>query len=198
MHVLAVHAQTFTTMTGEYYLEGVREVASGFKLNGDASFQFFFSYGALDRYGVGTWQLKDGKVVLNSKPQPEKDFAQVASSVRPGNMTTIRIIENNTMLLPYVYAVVKTAHGEDTLRTDSKGMITFPIKELQAITLMFEFCPERHSTFVVNDPKHNFFEFRFEPWLMEVFFANFSLAADSSGLWGKHPLIQGEQFHYNK
>ena len=198
MHVLAVHGQTVKTMTGEYYLEGVREVGSGFKLNADSSFEFFFSYGALDRYGAGTWQIKDGKVVLNSKPQPEKDFAMVASSIRPGNKTTIRIIENNAMLLPYVTAVVRYKEGEDTLRTDSQGMITFPMKEVRSVSLVFEFCAERYSTFEIKEPTHNFFEFRFEPWLMEVFFSNFSLAADKSGLRGKHPLIQGEQFHYNK
>jgi hypothetical protein len=198
LHVLLAHAQTKTTMTGEYYLEGVREVASGFKLNEDSSFQFFFSYGALDRYGIGTWQVKDGKLILNSKPQPEKDFALVASSMMPNNKTTIRIIENNVMLLPYVHATVKQGGQEEVLQTDSKGMITFPKMSIDTITLTFQLCPERKSTFVISNPQHNYLEFRFESWLMEVFFTNFSLHVDSDGLMGSHPLIQGQEFHYNK
>ena len=43
-------------ITGEYYLQGVIETASGFKLNDDSTFEFFFSYGALDRYGSGNGQ----------------------------------------------------------------------------------------------------------------------------------------------
>jgi hypothetical protein len=43
-------AQT-NNITGVYNLRGVMEMASGFKLNNDSSFEFYFSYGALDRYG---------------------------------------------------------------------------------------------------------------------------------------------------
>jgi hypothetical protein len=34
---------------GQYYLEGVREVGSGFHFNSNKTFDFFFSYGAIDR-----------------------------------------------------------------------------------------------------------------------------------------------------
>ena len=42
-----------STVAGEYYLQGVMETASGFKLNEDSTFQFFFMYGAMDRVGEG-------------------------------------------------------------------------------------------------------------------------------------------------
>ena len=184
-------------MTGEYYLRGVMEVASGFKLNADSSFQFFFSYGALDRYGTGQWQVKDGKLIFNSRPQPAKDFALVTSKAVPGNHTTIRIIDSNAFLLSYVHA--KFSPGSDqSLMTDKKGMIVLPKQRLDSISLLFEFCPERYSTFPVADSTHNFFEFRFEPWLMEVFFNNFSLQVDENGLLGRHPLMKGAEFRYNK
>ena len=198
MPVLCVQGQTNPTMTGEYYLRGVTEVASGFKLNADSTFQFFFSYGALDRYGAGSWSLKDGKLVLNSRSQPEKDFALVTSKAAPGNLTTIRIIENNQMLLPYVQGKVHSGVQEDTVVTDKKGMITFPKKAIDSLSLWFEFCPERYSTFTFSDPTHNYLEFRFEPWLLEVFFSNFSLSVDKEGLYGKHPLMEGVQHRYNK
>lgn len=62
-------------MTGEYYLQGVMETASRFKLNADSTFEFFFSYGALDRFGQGNWTVKDGRLKLNSRARPPKDFA---------------------------------------------------------------------------------------------------------------------------
>ena len=34
--------QTIQTITGEYYLKGIMETASGFKLNEDSTFDFFF------------------------------------------------------------------------------------------------------------------------------------------------------------
>src|SRR5450432_943541 len=62
-------------LPGEYYLQGVMETASGFLLKPDSSFQFFFSYGALDRHGSGKWAVKENKLILNSAARPEYDFA---------------------------------------------------------------------------------------------------------------------------
>ncbi|AXY78346.1 hypothetical protein D3H65_32060 [Paraflavitalea soli] len=196
--VFYIQAQTTSTMAGEYYLRGVMEVASGFKLNPDATFQFFFSYGALDRYGTGQWEEKEGKVILNSKPQPARDFALVTSKKVPGNQITIRITEKNAALLRFVHARIGPGNTAEMLEADQKGMIVLPKQAIDSITLLFEFCPERSSTFSVADTTHNYFEFRFEPWLMEVFFRNFTLQVDKEGLYGKHPLMEGAEFHYNK
>lgn len=185
-------------MAGEYYLEGVMEVASGFKLNADSTFQFFFSYGALDRYGTGKWRQQEGKLVLNSRPQPAKDFALVTSKCMPGNKTIIRIIDNNALLLPYVHVKIVPKRVDTMVTANNKGLIVLPKQPVEAISLLFEFCPERYSTFTITDTTHNYFEFRFEPWLLEVFFSNFSLGIDKDGLYGKHPLIEGAQFRYNK
>ena len=69
--------QKTNTAIGEYYLSGVMETASGFKLNPDSTFQFFFSYGALDRMGSGKWVAKANEVILDSKPRPLHDFALI-------------------------------------------------------------------------------------------------------------------------
>lgn len=185
-------------MAGAYYLRGVMEVASGFKLNADSTFQFFFSYGALDRYGMGNWQQKEGKLVFNSKPQPARDFALVTSKKVPGQPTTLRIIDNNAALLPFVHAKTGPGNTGELVTADQQGIILLPRQAIDSITLLFELCPERSSTFSIADTTHNYFEFRFEPWLMEVFFNNFTLQADKEGLYGKHPLMEGAQFHYNK
>src|SRR5438477_12312076 len=72
----SIMAQT-NDLTGVYNLRGVMEMASGFKLNKDSSFEFYFSYGALDRYGSGKWSLINNKIVFNSKPYPGNDFKMV-------------------------------------------------------------------------------------------------------------------------
>ena len=53
-HTMLAQSKT-ASPAGEYYLRGVMETAAGFKLNEDSTFQFFFSYGALDRQGRGKW-----------------------------------------------------------------------------------------------------------------------------------------------
>ena len=50
------------TSAEEYYLTGVREMASGFLVKPDNTFQFFFAYGALDRQGAGVSSPKSWPV----------------------------------------------------------------------------------------------------------------------------------------
>ena len=61
-----MNAQQKDSIAGEYYLEGVMETASVIQLNPDFTFKFFYSYGALDRYGSGKWAIEDNIIELNS------------------------------------------------------------------------------------------------------------------------------------
>jgi hypothetical protein len=160
---------------GIYSLEGVMETASTFKLNKDSTFEFYYSYGALDRYGSGKWTLKNDSVVFNSKPFPGKDFKIIDSSSTGNNYTTIKIKNKNTALYRFVYCFSKTNHGEDTLlNADDDGIIILPHRT-DTINLLFELSPERFSTFFIKNSQYNSYTFDFEPWAVEVFFKRFVL-----------------------
>ncbi|MBN8822809.1 MULTISPECIES: hypothetical protein [unclassified Spirosoma] len=185
----SIAQKTPKSIAGEYYLTGVREVGSGIKLNPDSTFEFFFAYGALDRMGKGTWKLQGDQIILNSRPKPDKDFALVKSRTVPGNQLTIRIVDTNKQLLSYILVGVK--HGADIQQgtTNANGQVHFNKHPVDALMLQFEFCPERFSIFQVAHKEHNDFEFRFEPWLMDVFFENLSLTLSDNALKGPHPLL---------
>ncbi len=185
-------------MHGEYYLRGVMETASGFKLNPDSTFEFFFSYGALDRYGSGTWKHVNGNIIFDSRPQPPRDFALIKSKKVPGENTIIRIVDSNEMILRYVDANVKQGNLLIEESADEAGMITIPEKSIDSIALLFRLCPDRFSHFPVDDKTHNYFEFRLEPWIAEVFFKNLSLKLENNKLSGRHPLLTGESYSFVK
>jgi len=184
--------------TGEYYLRGVMETASGFKLNPDSSFQFFFSYGALDRMGSGKWTVRGNELILNSRPRPPLDFKLVSSTAGDAKNITIRISDPNQNILRYVDCTVSSAKGSTTLTTDHDGYARFPLSKVDSIGLIFTWCPDRVSYFKVTNSAHHYFEFRFEPWIAEVFFDNFKLNIDKEGFEGPHPLMADKRFHYEK
>jgi len=64
--------------------------------------------------------------------------------------------------------------------------------------LLCELSAERVSTFTLNNAMHNFYTFRFEPWIVEVFFKEFTLQFVKDHLEGKHPLLEGENYKYVK
>lgn len=184
------------SVAGEYQLQGRREMASGFLLKPDGSFQFFFSYGALDRHGSGKWVLHNDEVTLNSAKKPEHDFALMESKNVPDDNITVQITDRNRNLLRYVYASLQKEEQESWQPANNDGLILFPQQEIKDISILFEFCPEKISTFTDINKKHNYFTFRFEPWIVEVFFKNFVLKAGPDGLTGRHPLMKGDQFLY--
>ncbi|WP_420151724.1 hypothetical protein [Spirosoma sp.] len=187
------------SITGEYYLTDVREVGSGIKLNPDATFEFFFAYGALDRFGSGTWKQHGSQIILTSRPRPEKDFALVTSQTVPGNKLTIRIIDSNKHLLRYVSIVAQ--NDTDVLHetTDAEGKVSFARQALKSISLRFELCPDRYSVFEVTNQTHNYYEFRFEPWISEVFFENVVYTLSEGELSGPHPLLEpGKTYSFER
>jgi hypothetical protein len=186
-------------IAGVYNLRDVMEMASGFKLNKDSTFEFYFSYGALDRYGSGKWSIINNNIVFNSKPYPGKDFKMVSSGHTDNNSITITIQDKNTMLLPFVYAFTGTLkEGEYPAKADSHGMIKLPGSNADTLHLFFELVPERVSSFPINTKTRNNFVFTFEPWAVEVFFKDFVLTIDGNDLKGKHPIINKEDCLYEK
>ncbi len=195
-----MQAQTSSTLTGEYQLRGVMEMASGILLKPDSSFEFFFSYGAMDRSGSGKWQWieKDSLLVLNTPNRHAADYAMLQSRKGTENLTVIRISDKNEYLLRYTQVRIHTNTGIIEGETDEKGFFTIPQQPVKQIELLFELCPERSSSFTIADSSHTYFEFGFEPWIADVYFDNVVLKPTQNGLEGGHPLLQGQQYKYQK
>src|SRR6185503_5251928 len=90
-------------VAGEYYLQGMQEMASGFLLKPDRSFQFLFIYGALDRHGSGTWTEKDGHVIMNSTTKPDDGYSLVSSAKKEHDHISIKLEGNNPMVLRHTF-----------------------------------------------------------------------------------------------
>lgn len=186
------------SVAGEYYLRGVMETASGFRINPDNTFEFFFSQGALDRQGKGKYRIDGNKITFKSDSIPAKDFAFVNSKKQPGKNTVIRIADPNENILRYVFVRVKSGATMKDGFVDQQGYFNYQGAQPDSIDMMFEFCPEKISSFPITIKDHNYFEFRFEPWLFEYFFDNFTLDIAEDGLKGGHPMLQGKEFSYIK
>src|SRR5690349_18425485 len=135
---------------GEYYMRNVMETASGFRIAEDHTFQFFFSQGALDRFGEGTWQLEGDTLVLNSRKRPAHDFALLQSSKKEGNGIHVQITDNNDLVIRYVQGTLRGGYVVQQEVTDETGLIQFGPQTIDTIELAFAFCPEKLSVFTVE------------------------------------------------
>ncbi|HEU4472868.1 MAG TPA: hypothetical protein VFR58_17360 [Flavisolibacter sp.] len=191
-------AQHSASPVGEYYLQGITETASGFKLNADSSFEFFFSYGALDRMGKGTWRMEEDSLVFNSRQKPAQDFLLYRSRTGLEKEIIIQLSDSNKQFMRFIYCTIR---GGDKIQhgvANEQGIITFRPQPVEVIQLLFELCPEKKSVFNIAMKDHGFFEFRFQPWIMELFFDDFKLYRGKNSINGPHPLLIGNHYVYRK
>lgn len=183
-------------IAGEYYLEGAMETASGFKLNEDSSFEFYFSYGALDRYGSGKWTIKNDSIVLNSKSIPGKDFKLVNAVAANNKFSIIKIDDRNTNLYRLVYCRLKSAAQDSIIAFDETGVINLPFAA-DSIQFLSELCSERVSSFAL-DKTPAIYTFNFQPWILEVFFNQTAFHYTNEYFEGKHPLLDDKTYRFVK
>jgi len=186
------------SIPGEYHLRNVREMASGFLLHPDNRFEFYFSYGALDRFGKGVWEVKGNTVVFNCAENPGPGFRLASSRKTGDDLIRIRIDSQNRMLLQFMYCSLDNGAPDSWYPMSREGEIEYPACPLSTISLRFEFCPDQDLRFRVPENGHNEFVFRPENWLGEVFLEDFILEITSDGFRGRHPFMEGESFSYGK
>jgi len=186
-------------LVGEYYLTGVMEVGSGIRLNDDQTFDLFFSYGALDKSGKGTWSGKGNEITLESDPRPASDFKLVNSKHIGSRGTTIKVTDANTQILKYVVYILSGKGYSDTVEADENGTIHFNRSEWDSIGLVHEMFSDRVSYFNVSKNENNYFEFTIEPCIMNIYCNHLVLTVHDGYLEGEHPLLEpGKTYRYEK
>jgi hypothetical protein len=188
---------TSDSLAGEYHLQGVMETASALLLKSDSTFELYYSYGAIDRQGSGIWQFEDGRIRLNSRPKPKVDFALSTSKKTSEDVTTVKVLSENTNILEHFEVMIRAADGQNYGKTDNEGIFLVPKTKVTGIELFFAFCPERFSSFPIKSD-HNYFEFKIEPWIAEIFAEDVILTVQQERLIGQHPLLQGDKFEFVK
>ena len=191
-------AQQTNDIAGSYFLEGVKETTSGFRLKSNYTFTFYFTNGGLDRYGSGRWTQEKKAIVFNSRMKPARDFKLLSARRVNDNFVTIKFTDNNPGIVRGIECILYTARGRQKLFTGDDGIVKFPKNEVDSIQVLSPLFPDHPFTFIVTNKIQNNFEFAFEKWISEVFFEDFTLLLTDNMLVGQHPLLNGNRFRYVK
>lgn len=187
-----------TSPAGIYYLEGVMETASGIKLDSDSSFEFFFSQGALDRTGKGSWKQSGDLITLQTPGKPGPGFILQKKSKEKQSKILVKVNEPNSMLLSFIYVRLYENDLSEFLNLGTDGRMEFESDKFTRIEFIFELCPERIYSFEQTKEQGNHFEFTIDPGIMEVYFDNINYKIEGDYLKGVNPLLKGEEFLFLK
>lgn len=160
-------------ISGTYYFRK-QELVAGFNFSADGKFEFFFSYGAVDRNAKGTFSVVGDTVKLNSEKKGGKDFT-VAKQTKTGTGYMLQFQHPNKYLLQNIICVFVVNGKEQQLRTDSKGMVKLNLPRCDKIYVHHALYPDIYT--VVKDEKNtnNNFSLTLNPSLEQVSFKGLDL-----------------------
>lgn len=131
-----------TSINGIYSLTGMREMAGGFKFETNGQFEFFYSYGAVDRMADGSFTIEGNKIVLKSSKEPGKDFTVTKQSIDATKGFTIKITAPNEYLAAYVKCIVVNGEEKIEFNSDNKGWIKINAAKADKIYLQHQLYPD--------------------------------------------------------
>ncbi len=185
---------------GDYYLTGVMETGCGIKLNFDYSFDFFYSYGALDRHGYGTWKkLSDTEIILHTNYEGLKPFTILLEETKETNETHIEIPNFNKILLDNTR--IEIISGGEIIEkiADSNGHFIFEQGKADAIIVTCMFYFDNSATLTPQNEHSNYFELAPNHNLPLVHFKDARFQIEDRGLLGKlHLLDDSKMFHFER
>lgn len=168
-----------TTIQGEYFFRKT-EMVAGFNFSAAGSFQFFFSYGAVDRSAAGTFTVEGNTVKLKSNKEAGKDFTVTAQSKEAKGYTLI-FDHANKYLLQNILCVFFVNGKEQRVVTGSDGKAHIDLPDCDSIYAQHLLFPDILTLVKDAANKNNRFTLSLNPSLEQLSFKGIDLKVESDG-----------------
>ncbi|MBK9485381.1 MAG: hypothetical protein IPO01_09260 [Chitinophagaceae bacterium] len=168
-----------TKILGEYAFRKT-EMIAGFNFTAAGTFQFFFSYGAVDRSAAGTFTVEGNTIKLTSNKEAGKDFTVTAQS-KDATGYTINFTHANKYLLQNIYCVFFVNGEKQEAVTDNKGEIHVDLAHCDSIYAKHLLFPDIVTLVKDAGNKNNRFTLALNPSLEQLSFKGIDLTIENDG-----------------
>jgi len=165
---MGLSAMSQKTILGEYYFRKT-EMASGFNFSADGKFQFFFTYGAVDRNATGTFKVEGDTLKLKSDKEAGKDFTIIKQSTE-GNGYTLIFTHPNKYLAKNILCLFMVDGKEQQAISDSDGKVHVDLAHCDTIYVQQLLYPDILTLVKDKANSNNRFTLSLNPSLEQVSF----------------------------
>lgn len=169
-----------SALHGEYYFNK-QEMVAGFNFSREGKFDFFYSYGAVDRSATGTFSIVNDTLHLVSDKAPGRDFTIKAQS-KEGTGYRIQFEDANSYLLQHIRCSFFTGKERRDEYTDDKGVIETNLTHCDTIYAFHELFPDMASIIKEGKNDSNHFIVSLNPSLGQVSFKGIEYKVDGNKL----------------
>ena len=178
-----------SSITGEYYLQGVMETACGIYLKPDNTFQCFYIYGALDRHGWGTWKENgSGEIILNTDYGDAVPFSIATQEKRNEKGLTVVINNYNEIFLRNTEVMASYEKHDDIRGINTKKQFHFLKESPEKLTVVCVFFGDNPAT-ILPDPSMNYIGLSVHESLIYMQFRNAVFTVKDNMITGMIPYI---------
>lgn len=168
-----------TKIQGEYFFRKT-EMVAGFNFSAAGTFQFFFSYGAVDRTAAGTFMVEGNIIKLKSNKEAGKDFT-VTTQTKEATGYTISFNHPNKYLLKNILCVFFVNGKEEKAVTDDNGKVHVDLANCDSIYAQHLLFPDILTLVKDATNQNNRFTLSLNPSLEQFSFKGIDLTIESDG-----------------
>jgi len=162
-----------TVIQGEYFFRR-QEMVAAFKFTENGRFEFFYSYGAVDRSASGHFTIDKDTIRLNSDKEPGHDFI-IDKQYQEGSAYTIYCHAPNAQLLPYMQCIAFVGDQKYSFESDSKGVILVDLPNCDKIYVRHTLFPDIPTLIKDEKNSNNRFEISLQPSVQQLSFKGIDL-----------------------
>ena len=167
-----------SSVQGEYYFRR-QEMVAGFNFSADGKFQFFYSYGAVDRNATGSFSVEGNTLKLKSDKEAGKDFT-ITNQSKKGNGYNLTFTHPNKYLLKGIRCVFFLNGKQQEVWSDSNGEARLDIPHCDTIYVQHSLYPDILTLIKDEKNQHNFFTLSLNPSLEQVSFKGIDFNLEST------------------
>jgi hypothetical protein len=173
-----------------YQLYGKMEMASAFKFNSDNTFEFFYSYGAVDRQAAGTYQMEGNNIILKSDKAAGQDFHIIKES--RGKKPQIKVDAPQTWFASNVVCRFIKGDQEEYVQTEDSGVAESSYSECDVIMVLHGLYPDEWTLIKPKENQNQSFEIGLNPSLEKVSFKGVILTIENDVISMKSAYLFGD------
>jgi hypothetical protein len=168
------------SLQGEYYFRR-QEMVAGFTFSAGSKFQFFYSYGAVDRSATGTFYVEGDTLRLKSDKEAGKDFT-ITEQSKQANGYTITFDHPNKFLLKDILCIFYVDGKKQEVFSDSNGEVHVDLPHCDKIFVQHSLYPDIVTLVKDEKNEHNRFKLKLNPSLEQVSFKgiSFKISGDNT------------------
>ncbi|MEO6547240.1 MAG: hypothetical protein ABIN94_04550 [Ferruginibacter sp.] len=157
-----------SAIQGEYHFSR-QEMVAGFNFLPAGKFEFYYSYGAVDRTATGTFTVKGDAIKLKSDKASGKDFTILSESVS-GKGYTVKFEDPNNYLVNSILCIFLVNGKSQSAYSDDNGDVHIDVPDCDSIFVLHPLFPDIVTRIKDSKNRNNFFKLSLNPSLGQVSF----------------------------